>query len=131
MISIANLVETTCMSRHPRPIEITYDQGSEFIYHEFRKALIEIKYGITAKPSTLVNPISNAVMEQIHQILGNLGSNFNITQSYADEDDPWSGILAVAAFSIRSARHKIKFYSPGQLIFVCDIILPIKHTVYW
>ena len=26
-IYIANLVETTCMSRYPRPIEITYDQG--------------------------------------------------------------------------------------------------------
>ena len=26
-INIANLVETTWMSRYPRPIEITYDQG--------------------------------------------------------------------------------------------------------
>ena len=41
-ISIANLVETTWLSRYPRPIEITYDQGSEFIVHEFIKSLIEI-----------------------------------------------------------------------------------------
>ena len=27
-ISIANLVETTWLSRYPRPIEIKYDQGS-------------------------------------------------------------------------------------------------------
>ena len=40
-ISIANLVKTTWLSRNPRPIEITYDQGSEFIGHEFRKYLIE------------------------------------------------------------------------------------------
>ena len=26
-ISIANLVKTMCMSRYPRPIYITYDQG--------------------------------------------------------------------------------------------------------
>ena len=26
-ISIAKLVETTCISRYPRPTEITYDQG--------------------------------------------------------------------------------------------------------
>ena len=26
-ITIANLVETTWMSRYPRPIEIVYDQG--------------------------------------------------------------------------------------------------------
>ena len=35
-ISIANLVETTWLSIYPRPIEITYDQGSEFIGHGFR-----------------------------------------------------------------------------------------------
>ena len=26
-ISITNLVETTCLTRYPRPMEITYDQG--------------------------------------------------------------------------------------------------------
>ena len=26
-ITIANLVETICLSRYPRPIEIMYDQG--------------------------------------------------------------------------------------------------------
>ena len=32
-----NLVETTWLTRYPRPMEITYYQGSEFIGHEFRK----------------------------------------------------------------------------------------------
>ena len=72
MISIANLVGTMWLSRYPNPMEITYDQGSEFIGHEFRKYLIEIEYVITAKPSTLVNPTYNAVLEWIHQVLGNL-----------------------------------------------------------
>ena len=40
-ITIANLVETTWMSRYPGPIEITYDQGKYFIGHKFRKSLIE------------------------------------------------------------------------------------------
>ena len=39
-ISIANLVETTCMYRYHIPMHITYDQGKEFIGHEFRKSLI-------------------------------------------------------------------------------------------
>ena len=39
--SIANLVETTWLSRYPRPIEITHDQGKEFIGHKFIKSLIE------------------------------------------------------------------------------------------
>ena len=40
-ISIGNLVETMWLYRYPIPIEITYDQGKEFIGHEFRKLLIE------------------------------------------------------------------------------------------
>ena len=41
-ISIANLVEPIWMSRYPIPMEITYDQVSEFIGHELIKSLIEI-----------------------------------------------------------------------------------------
>ena len=44
-ITITNLVETTCLSRYPRPIEITHDQGKEFIGHEFQKSLIETNAG--------------------------------------------------------------------------------------
>ena len=35
-ITIANLVKSMWLTRYPRPMEITYDQGSEFISHEFR-----------------------------------------------------------------------------------------------
>ena len=37
-ITTSNLVETTWLNRYPRPMEITYNQGSKFIVHEFRKA---------------------------------------------------------------------------------------------
>ena len=69
-INIANLVETTWLSRYPRPMEIMYDQEREFIGHEFRKSLIETEYGIIVKPSTSGNPISNEILEQIHQVIG-------------------------------------------------------------
>ena len=131
VITIANLVETTWLYRHPRPIEITYDQGKEFIGHKFRKSLIETEYVITEKPSTSVNPMSNAILEWIHQVLGNLVRTFKIQQTYVDNNDPWTGILDAAAFSIRSTTSRKKVYSPGQLIFRRDIIPPIKHRVCW
>ena len=62
-----------------------YDQGLEFIGHKFRKSLIEDEYRITSKPSTLGNPMSNIVLEQIHQVLGNLVRTFNISETYIDE----------------------------------------------
>ena len=93
LISIAELVETTWLTRYPRPMEITYDQGSEFIGHEFRKYLIETEYSITANPSTSGNPTSNAILEHIRQVMVNLVRYFNIKETYVDKDDPWLGIL--------------------------------------
>ena len=41
-----------------------YKQGSELIGHELRKYLIKKEYGITDKPITSGNPMSNAVLEK-------------------------------------------------------------------
>ena len=75
--------------------------------------------------------MSNTILEQIHQFLRNLVRNFNAQQTYVDKNDPWKGILAAAAFAIRSTTSRQKGYSPGQLIFGCDVILLIKHRVGW
>ena len=56
---------------------------------------------------------------------------YNITETCVDEDDPWSGILAAAEFSIISTTNGLKVYSPGQLLFVRDMTISIKHKVYW
>ena len=69
-------------------MEITYYQGSEYIGHEFIKYLIEMEYGIISKPSTSVNPMSNSILERIHQVLGNLVRTHNITQTYFLKYDP-------------------------------------------
>ena len=88
VMSISKLVETTCLSRYPRPMEITYDQGSEFIGHEFSKSLIEGYYWMTSKPSTSGNITKNAILERINQVLVNLVLNFDIAKIYVDKDDP-------------------------------------------
>ena len=95
----------------------------------FRKSLIETEYRITAKPSTSGNPMSNTVLERIHQVLVNLVRNFNIFHTQVNKNDPWTGILAAASFVMFSINNTKKGYSPGQLIFGCDMNLPIKHTL--
>ena len=79
----------------------------------------------------MVHPTSNVILERIIQVLGNLVRNFNITQTYVDKGDPWSVILDVSAFSIISTTNSLKVYSPGQLLFGRDMILPMKHKVDW
>ena len=130
-ISVENLVETTWLTIYLKPTETNYDQGSKFISHEFRKYLIETEYRITAKTITLRNPTSNAILERIHQVLGNLVQNFNISETYVEKYDTWWGILAVAAFEIFSTTNRLRCYSLGQLVFGCDMILPIKHKSDW
>ena len=66
VISITNLVETIWMSIYPILMKITYDQGSEFIGHQFIKFLIKMDYDKFSKPRTSGNPMSNAILEQIH-----------------------------------------------------------------
>ena len=75
--------------------------------------------------------MSNDVLERIHQVLRNLVWNFNIYQTYDDKNYPWIGISAAAKFAIRSTTKRQIFYSPGQLVFGCDMILLIKHKVDW
>ena len=71
----------------------------------------------------------NAILERIHQVIGNLVQTFDIQQTCVDENDPWTGILAATAFYISSTTNRQKVYSPVQLTFGCDMILPIKHRV--
>ena len=75
--------------------------------------------------------MSNAILEWIHQVLGNLVRTCNITQTYVDKYDLWLGILAAVYFLISSTIDRLKVYSMNHLLFGCDMILLIKHTMDW
>ena len=68
--TVANVVEQTWLSRYPWPNIIQFDRGSKFLA-EFA-AMIEDDYGIKQKPSLVRNPQSNAMIERIHQTIGNI-----------------------------------------------------------
>ena len=86
-----------------------------------------MEFGMVSKPSTSGNSISNAILEQIHQVLGNLVQNVIISRTYVDKDDPCLVILYVAEFAIFLTANKLNCYSPGHLVFGHNIIIPIKH----
>ncbi len=129
-ITVANIAEQQWFSRYPWPTQITFDRGSEFIGQDFQK-MIKEDYGITAKPITVRNPQSNAIVERIHQVIGNIIRTFELESNYLDDDDPWSGILSATAFAVRSTYHTTLKHSPGQLVFGRDMILNIKHEANW
>ena len=91
-----------------------------------------MEYRITTKPRNLGNLMYNAALERIQQILGNPIQTFDISnRTYVDENDPWTGILAAAAFTIHSKTYRQNGYSQSQLIFGHDMILLIKNRVDW
>ena len=59
---------------------------------------------INPKPRTSVDPTYDAILKQIHQVIRNLVQAYNIKETYVDKDDPWSQILAAAAFAIFSTK---------------------------
>ena len=86
-------------------------------------------YGLKMKPITSRNPQSNAIIERIHQTIGNIIRIFYV--SNIDNKDPWSGILAATMFAVRATYQKTLQASPMQLVFGRDAILNIKHVADW
>ena len=106
------------------------DRGSEFIGQDF-KNMLKDDYGIKNKPITTQNPQTNAIIERIHQTLGNIIRTFELQENYLDNEDPWPGILSAAAFAIHATYHTTTQKSPGQLVFGRDMIFNIKHQANW
>ena len=49
----------------------------------------------------------NSTIEIINQVLANLMRTLELDKNYVDKDDTWKGILAAAAFYIRSTFHDL------------------------
>ena len=64
-------------------------------------------YAVKARPITVGNPKANAIVEQVHQAIGNIIRTFELESNYLDEDDPWKGILSATAFAVRATFHTI------------------------
>jgi hypothetical protein len=92
-ITVANRIEQEWFSRYPWPTQVTFNRGSEFIGQDFQKMIKEY-YGVKAKPSTVRNPQANAIVEWVHQAIGNIICTFELKNNYLDDNDPWKGILS-------------------------------------
>ena len=128
-ITVAEKVQQTWLTRYPKPTQITYDKGTEFMA-AFAE-MIEDDYGITKRPITKRNPQANAIIERIHQTIGNLIRTFQVQEQEVPENDPWSGILAAVMFATRATFHTTLQATPMQLVFGRDAILNTKFEANW
>ena len=91
--------------------------------------MVRNDYRLKIKPITTCNPQANAIIERVHQTIGNIIRTFNVQAM--DLNDPWSGILAATKFAIHATYHTTLQASPMQLVFGQDAILNIKHITDW
>jgi RNase H-like domain found in reverse transcriptase/Reverse transcriptase (RNA-dependent DNA polymerase)/Integrase zinc binding domain len=127
---IANLLEEVWLSRYPWPTQIVFDRGSEFKAEVYK--MITEAYGIKARMTTARNPQANAVVERVHQTIGNMIRTFRMYErNDLDEDDPWTGILSAIMAAVRSTYSTTTRATPSQLVFGRDAILNVKFTADW
>ena len=62
-----------------------FDRGTEFMA-EFAK-MCQNDYGLKSEPITTRNPNSNAIIERIHQTIGNIIRTFDVSNIV--NNDPW------------------------------------------
>ena len=86
-------------------------------------------YGLKRKPITTRNPQSNAIIERIHQTIGNIILTFDVSNIV--NNDPWLGILAATMYAVRATYHTTLQAYLMQLVFGQYAILNIKHVADW
>ena len=126
---VANIVEQQWLCRYPWPAHLIHDRGGEFMA-EFAE-MIQKDYGIKKKPITTRNPQANAILERIHQTIGNMIRALQVQEAEVDEEDPWTGILSAVAFATRATIHTTLQATPAQLVFGRDAVFQVKHLANW
>ena len=130
--TISNLVEMTWLMRYPRPSKIITDRGGAFTGHFFKNTM-ENDFGIEVKYATTANPQANAIVERIHQVIGNMLRTLGLEDIYLlpPPYDPFQGVIAAICYAIRTTWHSTMQATPGQLVFGRDMILNIRHIANW
>ena len=88
-------------------------------------------YRIPCKSISVRNPQANAIVERVHQTIGNITRTFKIQEMNLDDENPWDGILSSTMFAIRSMVHTTTQHKPSQLVFGRDALLNINQKVNW
>ena len=128
--NVANVVEITWLSRYSWPKVIYFDRGTEFMA-EFSQ-MIRKDYDKKKKSITTRNPLANAIIEPIHQTIGNMLRTFQLyDRDDIDLDNPWSRFLAAIMFGLRATYHTTTQATPMQLVYNKFAIVNSKFQADW
>ena len=97
---------------------------------EFSEMIVR-DYGVKKKTITTHNPQANAIIERVHQTIGNIIRTMELYDQELDLDKPFKGVISATCFAIRSTVHTTTQHTPMQLVFGRDAILNIAREANW
>ena len=126
---VAQQVELGWLTRYPLPETVILDRGNEFLA-EFT-TMVEKDYGLKINRITTRNPQANAILERVHQTIGNMIRTMQVQNMVLDDENPWDGVLSATMFALRATVHTTTRFTPTQLVFGRDAILNTRHEANW
>ncbi|GAX16309.1 hypothetical protein FisN_35Hu008 [Fistulifera solaris] len=129
---VAMHFENTWLSRYPKPLRCTYDQGGEFLGTGFQSLLD--RHRIRRAPAGPKTPTANAICERMHQTVGNTLrtlETLHTIDSMSTATKMVDTALANCVFAIRASLHSGLKATPGSLVFGRDMILDLPVIADW
>ena len=97
---IVNQVELAWLNRFPSPIKIIVDRGKDLLAEI--KFIMANDYGIPYYSIGARNLQANAIMERVHQIIGNITRTFDIQDMDIQDENTLEGVLSSIMFALPS-----------------------------
>ena len=126
---VVQQVELGWLIRYPLPETVILDRGNEFLA-EFT-TMVEKDYGLKINRISTRNPQSSAILERVHQTIGNMIRTMQVQNLVLDDENPWDGVLSATMFALRATVHTTTRFTPTQLVFGRDAILNTRHKANW
>ena len=67
--------------------------------------MLEEDYGVHISRITTRNPQANAIIERVHQTIGNMIRTFFENDTDLDDSNPFAGLLSAVVFATRATIH--------------------------
>ena len=104
---ISHIFNSTWLARYPRPKKSSLIMGMSSRRISY---LFSHDFAIKPTPTTIKNPQANAILERLHQVLGDMLRTKNLEQYIFGDIDPWCNSQEAELSHQRTILHSPSLY---------------------
>ena len=125
---LIQIFDHTCICRYPHPRKVLFGNDSKF--KRYFTSLLNY-FSIMAICTSINNLQSNAIVDNLNQVIYNI-----IVTKYLDiklygYKDPWGGTLSSVAWLVRAYYHHTPGFTPVRGLFGRDMLFKLTPILYW